>query len=79
MHDDGLKVNKLFQRIGIKASWVHARIYLALVRDGETIERLDLFGKFDHSYCQTDIILTQKDEIVNEAKPGDEYFLCYEN
>ena len=78
MHQDPLVVGKLFKAIGVRANWMGGRIFLVLERGGKRIEQIDLFGRFDFSFCQTDIILTEKDKIVSKAKIGDSYFLCNE-
>lgn len=60
MHKEPLIVKKPFERIAIRANWFRCRIFLVLERADRRIDSKDIFGEFDHSYCQSDIELDKE-------------------
>lgn len=77
MHESPLIIKRSFNFIGVSAKWVEGRIYLLLKRNGQQIAHKDLFGKFDRSYCQTDVLLNESETVVSQAQIGDELYICF--
>jgi predicted DNA-binding protein (MmcQ/YjbR family) len=67
-HDNNpLVVKNPFDKIVVKANWMNESMWIDLRRDGKLVCSQDLFGFFDKSFNQTDIVLTKESPIVRDA------------